>query len=61
METAKMFDLSIRMNFARPESMVEYRMDGDLDWSPTVYQSSHFTTIDHALEAVDAWLEECNN
>ena len=46
----------IRVDWVRPESVVQYLWDDERGWFDTIFQSHEFQTMNQVIEAVQEWI-----
>lgn len=56
-DTASYNDVIVRVNFARPESSVQYRV-GKSHWQYTPFSAYEFRFTEDALNRVLIWMDE---
>jgi hypothetical protein len=51
-------DIDVRVDFVRPESVVQYRLRGEDEWEPTPFQSAdvNHLNIGQVLQKIDNYL-----
>lgn len=56
---ANNWEFEIRVDFSRPGTSIDYRLDGDDDWLPTPFSSSEMNHLnaDNILGEIGEWLD----